>query len=543
MAKLKIILIGITFLLSLKSYSLAQVKEDTIKIEGKVVFLTIDEIYFDIGLNDGLSINDTVFIFRNGIKIDSLIITEISERHSKAKIGIEKAKNIKVGDIVVAKKIKRKIAEQAEKKSSSGQVETNNIKTQTPLEETGLKKELSPKEPIIKSHGRISVQNYSLFSPSYKYQRPAFLLIANFDKIFVDNLKINSYSKIEYNLQKNNTWTNRQTRFLIYQLSIEYHLANFTFSAGRIFPYSSPGIGGTDGIQLTMQNQFLSFGFIAGTQPQMDNNSINLSNTKFSFFVSKDFRNSSISGRTSISYSKVFKDKKLDEEFIYIQNFIRISRLTDLYLSSQIDLNQLSGGQRVKKPTFRNLFASFGFSPFNWIRFSLDLNTYRNIYLFETMKNLPDSLIDKRFRRDLRGRFYINLPLDITLNLTTSLRLIQGENHRDSFTSLYTNISDIFSSGLDISAGLSYVNTRFSKILGKEISFEKFFWNRDIGLNCNLTSYTYTTSAGEKFTNSILRIGFLFNISRNYNFLIDFERNWQKSANTSIVFAEISYKF
>jgi hypothetical protein len=292
-----------------------------------------------------------------------------------------------------------------------------------------------------------------------------------------------------------------------------------------------------------MRNQTLSFGFVAGTQPQMDNNTSNFSNPKFSFFIAKDFRNSSISGRMSLSYSKIFKNRKLEEEFLYVQNFIRVSKLTDIYLSAQVDLNKSTNGQTVKKLNFRNVFTSLSFTPLNWFRFSLDFNTYRSAYLFETMKNLPDSIIDKRFRSDLRGRFYINLPFDITLNLTSSLRSIQGEKRKDSFSSGYVSIDDIFSSGFDITAGLSYANTRFSKILSEEISFEKFFSNRNIGLNCNFTSYTYTASVGEKFTNLILRAGFIFNIGKSYSVLIDYERNWQKSAGTNLIFGEISYRF
>ncbi|CUS99011.1 hypothetical protein [Candidatus Chrysopegis kryptomonas] len=539
-SKFKILFFATVSLLLFKLHLFAQIKKDTIEIKGKVIFLTIDEVYFDIGAKDGLSVNDTVLIFRNDSKIDSLFITDISEQYSKAKSEFEKVKNIKIGDIAVVRKIKEQVQEQHEVKILSEQNKENNVKLQTEKVEF---KALTKKGQTLKSHGRIALQNYSLFSQSYSYQRPALLFVANFDKFFFDNLKINTYAKIENNFSKSPISSNKQTRLLIYQLSIEYQLTNLVLSAGRIFPYQSPGIGGSDGIQLMMRNQTLSFGFVAGTQPQMDNNTFNFSNPKFSFFIAKDFRNSSISGRMSLSYSKILKNRKLEEEFLYVQNFIRVSKLTDIYLSAQVDLNKSTNGQTVKKLNFRNVFTSLSFTPLNWFRFSLDFNTYRSAYLFETMKNLPDSIIDKRFRSDLRGRFYINLPFDITLNLTSSLRSIQGEKRKDSFSSGYVSIDDIFSSGFDITAGLSYANTRFSKILSEEISFEKFFSNRNIGLNCNFTSYAYTASVGEKFTNLILRAGFIFNIGKSYSVLIDYERNWQKSAGTNLIFGEISYRF
>ncbi len=413
-SKVKISFFAILFLMLFELNSFAQIKEDIIEIKGEVIYLTVDEVYFNIGSKDGLAVNDTVFIFRNNSKIDSLLITDISERYSKAKSELEKVKNIKIGDVAVVMKVKKQTKEQPETKTLSEQSKEKNEKSQ--VEKVNLISSSTPKEPIIKSHGRISIQNYALFSQSYNYQRPALLLIANFDKVFLNNLKINAYSKIENNSSKTTTLMSKQTRLLLYQFYIEYQLENLLLSLGRIFPYSNPGIGGTDGIQLMMRNQTFSFGLIAGTQPQIENNTSNLSNPKFSFFIAKDFRNPSVSGRMSVSYSKVLKNKKLEEEFIYIQNFARVSKLVDIYLSAQVDLNQSNNGQPVKKLNFRNLFTSFSFTPFTWFRFSLDLNTYKNAYLFETMKSLPDSIIDKRFRNDLRGRFYINLPFDITLN-------------------------------------------------------------------------------------------------------------------------------
>jgi hypothetical protein len=178
-------------------------------------------------------------------------------------------------------------------------------------------------------------------------------------------------------------------------------LINVAF--GRVFPYTGYGTGWTDGIQFLMKSRNITIGFIGGTQPSRWNNSLSLSDPKFSFFVVRGFRGSFLTGNLALSYSKILKNKKLDEEFLSVQNIFRILNFADFHQSVQFDLNDVQNGSKIRKLKLRNLFTSIVFTTTTWLRLGIDFNEYRSAYLFETMKDFPDTLFDKRLRKDIRG--------------------------------------------------------------------------------------------------------------------------------------------
>jgi hypothetical protein len=69
----------------------------------------------------------------------------------------------------------------------------------------------------------------------------------------------------------------------------------------------------------------------------------------------------------------------------------------------QFDLNDVQNGSKIRKLKLRNLFTSIVFTTTTWLRLGIDFNEYRSAYLFETMKDFPDTLFDKRLRKDIRG--------------------------------------------------------------------------------------------------------------------------------------------
>jgi hypothetical protein len=518
----------------------SQDKEEFLKIDGKVVFITVGEVYFDFGSKNVVEIGDTVFVMISDAKIDTMIVHSVSDKNSVARSSFDKIKNIKIGSQAYVRKIKKTISS-TERRSELVVVKGIDTVNFRKPPEPALSQFTQNREPSIKMNGRISIQNFSLFtSQNIYYHRPGAIVVVNADKFFIDGFKFVVYSKFDYSISRIGDLIDRKRMLSVYQLSLEYQFSNFSISLGRVFPYTGYGTDWTDGIQFLMKSRNITIGFIGGTQPSRWNNSLSLSDPKFSFFVVRGFRGSFLTGNLALSYSKILKNKKLDEDFLSVQNIFRILNFADFHQSVQFDLNDVQNGSKIRKVKLRNLFTSIVFTTTTWLRLGIDFNEYRSAYLFETMKDFPDTLFDKRLRKDIRGRVFIYLPFDANLNLTTTIKFIEGEKQRDQFTSAYLNFDDIFSFG--VRTGVSLAKSRFGVIFGKEISFDKSLFNGEINANVSFNSYDYKTSSGEVFTNTVARAGLIFNFGRRLFFIVDVERGWEQNFKRLGIFSEFGYR-
>ena len=533
----------LALLLSFNVKLLTQVKKDILKIKGKVVFLTSDGVYFNFGRNDGVTAGDTVKIYRNGRKIETLVISLTSSKRSVARATPEKISRINIGDIAVV--IKPKLVElkqKVEKKAKKKEKETIVVEKAKPAREIKAFAKPSFREKL-NLYGRISFQDFSSFSGSnFYYHRPGILFVLSSGRFFTQALTLRLYARADYNIWQTARGKFSRFDFRIYRFAINYKLGEFNISFGRIFPNSAPGLGNTDGAQLVVRKFNTDFGIIIGTQPDRSNYSIGVSSPKFSVFASRKFNFKNMFLRSTLSYSRVMKNMKLDEEFIYIQNNFSYSRLLYIYQSAQFDLNDISNGVRVRKLSLRNIFASIGVEPVGWVRLGLDLSAYRSAYLFETMKNIPDSLFDRRMREDLRGRVRFMLPFNIQLGLMGSVKFLEGELKNDYFASSYISAYDILSTGIDFRLNYSYIKSRFTKIQNAEISLGRDFFDGLLDVELEASAYSYLIF-GDKFLNLILRSSFVINISRNYSLIFDLEKSWEKDFDRFTLFAEIGYRF
>ncbi len=517
-------------------------QSDTLKIEGKVIFLTADGVYFNFGQDDGVSLGDTVQIYRNAQRIETLFISLTSSKRAVARVSSEVIQRIKIGDVaVILKQRVKKQEEEIEDKKVSETVEKPAIAVpgvSVALERT----EFKPKP--VNFFGRIAFQDFSSFSGSgFNYHRPGFLFVFSSDRLFIDNLTFNIYARADYITSRTMTSKSSDFNFRVYQLSLGYKFGVFDLRVGRIFSGIIPGAGNTDGIQLSVDKFSTSFGIIAGVQPEKIRYALNSSNPKFSVFASRKFIFGNFSMYSTVSYSRVMKNKKLDEEFVYLQNNLSYLSVFCFYQSAQFDLNDISQGQKVKKLTPRNFFISASIIPVNLVSFDIGFSAYKNTYLFETMKDIPDSLFDRRIRKNLRGALRLRLPIKVELGMSGSVKLLENEDKGDYITTGYMSAYDVFSTGIDFKLGYSFIKSRFAEINNTEISFGRDFFNGILSFNLEASAYSYITSLGDRFLNTVLRSGLIFNISKRYSFIVDLERSWERDFKRFTIFAEIGYRF
>jgi len=512
---------------------------DSLTVSGQVTFITVDEVYFNFGGKNGVEAGDSVTIYKYGKEFVKLNIVAVSDSVSIAEVGKFKEKiwEVKIGDTAIVRKVKVVKAESPQAKAPVIKQEVE----EKPAVDNQRVLKVESRRRTSNFYGRVSFQNfYSISTSGFSYNRPGVFMVLNSE--LSDKFLFNFYARYDQSFTKTQGRTLRESRFSIYRASFEFRISRFAVSAGRIFHNFAPGIGSVDGFSVGFNSPGSAFGFIGGTQPDRVNSSFNRKDLKFAFFISRELRLGKFYSRTTISYGKVLKDSKVDEEFMYVQSNLSLSRYAFLYLSSQFDFNDISPAGRVRKFKFRNLFFSLNTNPLSWAGVGIDYGLYRNVYLFETMKSIPDSVFDKRARQDLTGRIYLNLPLNLGLNFSETVRFIEGNAKGEFVTSAFLTARDVLA-GFNFRFGYSQINSNLNKIESVNFSVGRDMFNGVLYLNCDVERYDYRTLPGDAYSTTVLRGSAMVNFLRSFSINLNFERGWEKGFMRSFAFFELGYRF
>ena len=115
---------------------------------------------------------------------------------------------------------------------------------------------------------------------------------------------------------------------------------------------------------------------------------------------------------------------------------------------------------------FSNTNVSANYYPVEWFSANCGYDATRPVYLFETMKTIPDSLFDKNLLQGYRATVTFHLPLSMTLSENATYRAKQ-DTTRDAHTlTTALRVTDIFDSGFN-------PGIRYSSIVGEYSTGER----------------------------------------------------------------------
>jgi hypothetical protein len=164
----------------------------------------------------------------------------------------------------------------------------------------------------------------------------------------------------------------------------------------------------------------------------------------------------------TIAYAQVLKESRLDREFVYLQNSASLSQNLSFYQSSEFDLQAIDHG--IRSSTFRmtNTFATVNVTPIQWLSVNLGYDASRSIYLFETMKTLPDTLFDNNLLQGYRVNFSFRLPASLTVGGTATHRSQSGDSRNSRTFSGFGRISNLLQTELNGSVRYESISGMFS---------------------------------------------------------------------------------
>lgn len=400
------------------------------QVEGNVSYITIENVYCDLGSEQGVGLGDTLKVLRRNDEI-GLLVVQSTGRKSSVTIPLVSANLFQLGDrVLFTAKEKKTVSE--------------NIIEEKKIEEPIKKKKRT--KPLFDQGGSVSLRgNWNEYSGGSQHQR----LLGNLNYRLGMDLPL----KTQVWIYGHNNFM--ENTFRLYQMRLEFGDKNDRFfgQVGRLYSSELAGIGAVDGAMVSVGgNRRSRVGVLAGYQPSFLKTELSTDVSKIGVFSTNEWKSKKQIIRFNTALVGQYTKNEIDREFLYLRfywktksNFefswyetIDMYRNTTIYDRSQIEpiSSQISFRYRLGKILTLNS----------------RLSSRRQIVYQQSGTLITDSL----FVDELRSGWYN--AIQIRTEDWGTLRI--SSNHRVQANS--SDLSQVYSGGYTTPRFRNNIYVRFS---------------------------------------------------------------------------------
>lgn len=494
-------------------------------------------IYINACRLEGVAVGYTAEIFHKDVNAGTAAVIAVADSSSALRI-ISQSDTIATGDDVVMS------IETTEPGTNSTETDTTQMPVAfniTPLAEK------QPRENVFS--GRIGLQYNFISAEDSKFNlnQPAGIVMVNVSNVLGTGMVLSLDDQSLYDGTDNYSIFGNATGFQhnLYRASLVSDLpdASMGYGIGRITSQFVGGIGTFDGAQFYYRVNNFTAGVLGGAAADVPS-SLSFSGTRTAFFLNyhsgSDFFHQ-YDG--TIAYGLQMVGGNLDRNFLYAQNSISLGTKLYLYETSEIDLSSLSNGVRKSTLNFSDTYFSANYYPAEWLFANIGYDASRNIYLFQSMKNIPDSLIDRNILQGYRASVTAHLTDVITVSANATLNT-SSEFSRDEHTlGGSTRAGDILSTG--INAGVQYLGIVGEYTNGHDFSadIDRMFFDR-LSITFRYDVYSISVSTLQQTYVTHTLSGFLnYDFSSRIYSSVEVDDVIDATMNSINASAEIGFRF
>ena len=510
-----------------------------------VTYISSGTVYINAGTSAGLVIGDTIVVLHKPSHEITLVIAAISSGSSSSPY-TGALSQIAVGDSVFTLHPVEKpvpFQEQASRGPADTTGARNSASGQFLVSTANKRVDLSA------IHGRVAVQYVGAgqLKGTMNFSQPSLLLQLSSQKLFGSNYTLSFYGRTYYDFSPQYGFygTGPRMKLRLYQMSISSTpTQGIGFDAGRLVSRYAGGLGQVDGAQVYLKEGNFAAGALLGTQPDYANSNLDFTQQRGIVFASYGWGDL-FANRTdlTVAYGQQLHQGRFDRDFLYLQGSSRLSSALMLYESSEIDLHTINNGVKSGAFNLTNTFASVSYFPTDWLTVNGGYDATRAIYLFDSMKSIADSLIDRELQQGFRGGLSFRLPLHLTASFDGTYRAKTSDT-RDS-RSLSGSLRSFSILGTPLSLGVRYSRILGAYTDGRDISADADFWvGGSISLNARLDQYVYDivgTAQGYKTTTLTGMVNWSF--SRKWYTMVSFDQVWDTTLDSQRIFFELGMRF
>ncbi len=494
-------------------------------------------IYINAGRLQGILVGDTAIIIHANTETGVAVIFAVADSSSALRI-VTQTGTIAIGDTAIT------ATEITESKSSLLEEDATQAPIIPRITSPAAKSE---RENILSGRAAVQYNFISAEESKFSLSQPAGMLALNIANLFGTGTVFSFDDRSFYDKTDDYSLYGNATGFQhnLYQVSLIHDLpdASVGYGVGRLTSRFVGGIGTFDGAQFYYRMNNFTGGVLGGAAADVPS-SLNFGGTRTALFL--NYHSGSDFFRQydgTIAYGLQMVSGNLDRNFLYLQNSLSLGTKLYLYETTEIDMSQLSNGARATSFNFSDTYFSANYYPEDWLSSNIGYDASRDVYLFQSMKNVPDSLIDRNILQGYRASLTAHLPDRITISANATLNA-RSDYARDEHTlGGSARASDIL--GTNINAAVNYLDIVGVFSNGHDFSGEidRTLFDR-LSITLRYDSYVISLSTLQQTYTTQTYSGLLnFDFSSRLYSTVGVDDIIDATMNSINVFAEIGLRF
>ncbi|HEX5167869.1 MAG TPA: hypothetical protein VFW11_01750 [Cyclobacteriaceae bacterium] len=428
-------------------------------MQGKVTFITSNNVYVKFDNTKNITIGDTLYIARNSKWNPCLVVKNKSSMSCVAVL--VNGCSVNTGDQIVHKSSPDAAMESPDKKAV---IEPEN------RQQTANQKG--------KIRGSISAAGYSSISSlrddSYRTMYRLSLSAAH-----LNNSKFSFETYINYRqtfISNDSTTIRGKDAFNIYNLAVRFDADPTTsIVLGRKINPKFSSVGAIDGLQVEKFFGNFCAGLVGGFRPDVMDYTFNPDLLQYGGYIGLQSHNKTFYGQTTLGVLEQRNNSEIDRRYLYFQHSSTIGEKVNLFSSFELDLyNEFNGGS-VRDPGLTNFFISAGYRISRNIDLNLSYDSRKKILYYETLKTEIERMLDDDIaRQGVRLQLNVRPYKYVSAGLSFSKRFQSNDMNKSDNVNGYVSLSR-----LPLTGGRLFIN---------------YNWNTSLYMESNIFSFRYSNS-------------------------------------------------
>ena len=476
-------------------------------VTGQVSFVSSQHVYVKFKNTEGIYNGDTLFVENNGAPVPALLVSGLSSI-SCVTVSLNKT-ILAVGSPVIARipVLHKPVPEVEIEKSKESVAVVSEVIGQI---QNGEKKTKPKTEFPVE--GRVSVSSYTnVDAGNSSYQRFRYNVALRADSISRSGLSAETQLSF---IHKLNEPVFLSDAFKVYTLNLKYDSKTLgSFVLGRKINPFLANAGAVDGLQYEKQIRNFTVGAVAGMRPDIYDYGFNPTLFQYGAFAAHNFRNGK--ARTTLAFMNQTNNMITDRRFAYFQHSNSLVKKVSLFCSFEVDLYSLQNNTASISPELTGAYFSVRYKALKNLAFTLNYDARKNIYYYETYKNVADSILDRETRQGLRFQTIYRPFGDLTWGMVAGVRFAGANTTFSSNANTYLSYDNLPLVGGTIRADVTLLRTHSLAGWISGASYSRDFLKNKLyaELGYRYVNYDYTNS-GSLLNQHIAEFSLIWRITR-----------------------------
>lgn len=519
---------------------------DRIVAEGRVSYITLQNIYVKFETSGLVQPGDTVF-FRKDQVLTPLFVTESVSSLSCVGRPIAKT-DIKVSDVVV---IKIKKSEKTILKKDKIPTELSSLKNDSVQSQNSKlpAKSIPGSERTEIIRGRLSASSYSSFSNISDFnQRMRYTFNLSADHISGGRISTDTYITFTHKL---NEWAAVQSNIFnalkIYSLSVNYDVTSKTqIAIGRKMNPKIASIGAIDGLQAETKAGNFTFGAVAGTSPDYTDYSFNPKQFEYGGYLSHEINNKSGNMSTSLAVFQQTSYGMTDRRFVYFQHDNSLIKNINLFVSTEVDLYALKDSLPTNTISLTSLYLSLRYRVSKQVSAYLSYDARKNVIYYETFKNYLDLLLQDATRQGYQLRINYRPSNSISSSLTGGYRFQKNDIHPMLNVNGFLTFVKVPGINSSVTFSTNWIKSSYvdGMIYGIQLDKELVPSKLSTGIYYRLVDNKYlNANSGPRSLQHMAALELSWQISKKMYFSANYDGTFEKSNKYHSIYVSLTQRF